>query len=178
MPAGRPSRGDARPSTSPSDSSHWNKDPSLTSATPSRGSVGDLLPAPVTTPIAPAVPSKEGKRPIFLEPLPRRPPASQSTEVDRAEEARKEKLGLRSQDLHISEDEQSLLPAYMPPKYHFYDLFPFSLLVRWLTARGRDVKGRKAARLRARMLKSARRGHGAGGGNLPLEMSLYIVSLT
>ena len=33
-----------------------------------------------------------------------------------------------------------LLPARMPPKYHLLDLFPFSLLVGYLTKRGREVK--------------------------------------
>ena len=75
-----------------------------------------------------------------------------------------------------SEEELILLPAYMPPKYHLFDLFPFSLLVKWLTMRGRDLKGKKAARLRARMLKKGKMGHGAGGGNLPLEITLYISS--
>ena len=195
MPAGRPSMGDGRPSMSPSASSRWNKDPSSASATASSGSVlyqracvsapdlsarDPLLPAPVTTPAAPPVPLKKGKGPIFLEPLSRRSLLSQSPEVDSAEEARKEKLGLRSPNSPISEDElkQILLPAYVPPKYGLFDVFPFSLLVGWLTARGHDVKGRKAARLRARMWKSVRMGHGAGGGNLPLEISLYLVSFS
>lgn len=39
-------------------------------------------------------------------------------------------------------DESFLLPARNPPKYHFFDLFPFSLLVHLLTKRGKDVKVR------------------------------------
>ena len=188
MPAGKPSFGDARPSMSPSVSSRWNKDPSSASATPSTGSVlyqracvsapdistrDTLLPAPVTTPAAPSSPAKKEKGPIFLEPLPRRPLPSQSPEVGGAEEARKERPAPRSPNSPISADEleEILLPGYMPPKYHFFDVFPFSLLVRWLTAHGQDVRGRKAARLRAKM------GRGAGGGNVPLEISLYLVSL-
>ncbi|KAJ7171113.1 Bestrophin, RFP-TM, chloride channel-domain-containing protein [Mycena filopes] len=72
-------------------------------------------------------------------------------------------------------DETYLLPGSLPPKYHLFDLFPFSLLVRCLTKRGREVKGKKAARMRAKM--SAGAGGGGGGShNLPLEVSLYLSS--
>ncbi|TBU31498.1 Bestrophin, RFP-TM, chloride channel-domain-containing protein [Dichomitus squalens] len=63
-----------------------------------------------------------------------------------------------------------LLPARMPPKYHLLDLFPFSLLVGYLTKRGKEVKGKKAARVRAK-LRSRTVTH-----NLPLEISLYLSS--
>lgn len=65
-------------------------------------------------------------------------------------------------------EEGFLLPARMPPKYHLFDLFPFSLLVRLLTKKGKELKGKKAARLRARMRKNDTH-------NLPLEISLYLV---
>lgn len=65
-----------------------------------------------------------------------------------------------------------LLPARMPPKYHLFDLFPFSLLVKALTKRGREVKGKKGARLRAKLKSQAVTSH-----NLPLEISLYLVRL-
>ena len=174
---------DARPSLNPSVSSR--KDPS---PTPLPGSVlyqracvsapdlptGDtLLPVPVTAPAAPSVPLKKENGPVFLEPLPHRPLAMPSTGVGRTDEARMEKLGLRSRNSHISESElPKLSPADKPPKHHLNDFFPFSLLVGWRTAYGeRGVKGKKAARLRAKL------GPGAGGGNLPLEISLYLVSL-
>ena len=67
-------------------------------------------------------------------------------------------------------DEVFLYPAHSPPRYHLFDLFPFSLLVRCLTKRGKEIKGKKAARLRAKM-KNASVSH-----NLPLEISLYLVS--
>ncbi|KAI0916210.1 hypothetical protein AcV5_003211 [Taiwanofungus camphoratus] len=67
-------------------------------------------------------------------------------------------------------DESFLLPARNPPKYHFFDLFPFSLLVHLLTKRGKDVKGKTAARMRAR-LRSKTITH-----NLPLEISFYLSS--
>lgn len=72
--------------------------------------------------------------------------------------------------LNKNEEESDLLPAYMPPKYSFFDLFPFSLLVKFLTEKGKDVSGKKAAKWRARL-----RGQ-AVSQNLPLEISLYIVS--
>jgi putative membrane protein len=69
------------------------------------------------------------------------------------------------------EDEVYLMPAKNPPPYGLFDMFPFSLLVRYLTEKGKDVKGKKAARLRAKMRKESI------SHNLPLELSLYLVSL-
>ncbi|KAF7299198.1 hypothetical protein MIND_00868500 [Mycena indigotica] len=69
-------------------------------------------------------------------------------------------------------DESYLLPASMPPKYHIFDLFPFSLLVRSLTKRGKELKGKKAARLRAKIMREKEK----GSHNLPLEISLYLSS--
>jgi ion channel-forming bestrophin family protein len=71
----------------------------------------------------------------------------------------------------MSSEENFLLPARMPPKYHLFDIFPFSLLVKYLTKRGKDVKGKKGARLRARL-------RNAGSHNLPLEITLYLVRAT
>ncbi|EPQ51232.1 UPF0187-domain-containing protein [Gloeophyllum trabeum ATCC 11539] len=68
-----------------------------------------------------------------------------------------------------STGEDFLLPARMPPKYHLFDIFPFSLLVKALTKRGQEVKGKKAARLRARLRRNDTH-------NLPLEISLYLSS--
>jgi hypothetical protein len=68
-------------------------------------------------------------------------------------------------------DEKFLLPASMSPKYHIFDLFPFSLLVKMLTKRGKDIKGKKAAKLRAKMRDNVI------SHNLPLEISLYLASL-
>lgn len=65
--------------------------------------------------------------------------------------------------------ETDLLPARDPPQYSYFDLFPFSLMVKFLTKRGRKVKGKKAANLRAKMQ------HNTSTQNLPLEISLYIV---
>ncbi|KAJ7433549.1 hypothetical protein FB451DRAFT_1380290 [Mycena latifolia] len=70
-------------------------------------------------------------------------------------------------------DKAFLLPASMPPEYHLFDLFPFSLLVKCLTKRAREVKGKNAARMRAKMLME-KNGHGVGSHNLPLEISLYL----
>jgi len=67
------------------------------------------------------------------------------------------------------QDESFLMPAHMPPKYGLFDLFPFSLLVNYLSKRGRDVKGKKAARVRAQLKQHAI------SHNLPLELSLYLV---
>ncbi|KAH7890240.1 Bestrophin, RFP-TM, chloride channel-domain-containing protein [Phlebopus sp. FC_14] len=69
-------------------------------------------------------------------------------------------------------DDSYLFPAQMPPKYSVFDLFPFSLLVHMLTKKGHDVKGRKAARLRAAL----RNRRGGSSHNVPLEISLYLSS--
>jgi len=62
-----------------------------------------------------------------------------------------------------------LLPARLPPRYSYLDLFPFSLLLKPLIRRGKQVKGKKATRLRAKLH------HDAVSHNLPLEISLYLV---
>ena len=67
-------------------------------------------------------------------------------------------------------EEGLLLPARMPPKYGLFDLFPFSLLVRSLDKKGKELQGKKAARLRAK-----RRGK-QFSHNIPLEISFYLVS--
>ncbi|KAI0254550.1 Bestrophin, RFP-TM, chloride channel-domain-containing protein [Lactifluus subvellereus] len=67
-------------------------------------------------------------------------------------------------------DEDELFPARNPPQYSYFDIFPFSLLVKFLTRRGKNVKGKKGARLRAKM-----RGQ-VVDHNLPLEISLYLSS--
>lgn len=67
------------------------------------------------------------------------------------------------------QDESYLMPAKLPPKYGLFDIFPFSLLINFLAKRGREVKGKKAARMRAK-LKNEAISH-----NLPLELSLYLV---
>ncbi|KIY53139.1 UPF0187-domain-containing protein, partial [Fistulina hepatica ATCC 64428] len=71
--------------------------------------------------------------------------------------------------LHVV-DEKYLLPAATPPKYHLFDIFPFSLLVRRLTQHGHKLGGKKAARLRAKMREVG------VSHNLPLEISLYLGS--
>lgn len=108
------------------------------------------LPLPATA-IAP-------KKTVFLEPTsPRR------TAVHRTISGEREKVILPRAD------EIFLLPAHIPPEYHFLDLFPFSLVVKMLTKRGKDIKGKKAAKLRAKMRTKAI------SHNLPLEISLYLV---
>jgi len=67
-------------------------------------------------------------------------------------------------------DEGFLLPARIPPRYHLLDLWPLSLIVHLLAKRGKDVKGKTAARIRAK-LRSKTVTH-----NLPLEISFYLSS--
>jgi putative membrane protein len=114
------------------------------------------LPLPATT----ALPKT--RKPSFLHP----PPTPRSLGM--------RKYGDRGQatskgSFAISESE-ILMPALNPPKYHLFDLFPFSLLVRQLTKKGKEVKGKKAAKMRAK-LRGTTVSH-----NLPLEISLYLVS--
>jgi predicted membrane chloride channel (bestrophin family) len=65
-------------------------------------------------------------------------------------------------------DDSFLLPARIPPEFAIFDVFPFSLLVRQLTKRGKDIKGKKAAKLKAR--------ENIVSHNIPLEISLYLSS--
>ena len=66
-------------------------------------------------------------------------------------------------------DFDDLLPARIPPRYSLLDLFPFSLLVRFLVRRGRLISGKKATLLRAKLR------HQSASHNLPLQISLYLV---
>jgi len=68
-------------------------------------------------------------------------------------------------------DDSFLLPARNPPQFAIFDVFPFSLLVRQLTKSGKDIGGKKAARVRATM-----RGEHVDSHNIPLEISLYLSS--
>ncbi|KAF8066963.1 Bestrophin, RFP-TM, chloride channel-domain-containing protein [Lyophyllum atratum] len=111
----------------------------------SYASAPDLLPTPVT--------SSGSKKTTFLDPPPHTPFSMP-----------------REKTILPPGDEAFLLPGRLPPKYHIFDLFPFSLLVKWLTKRGREVKGKKATKLRAKMRQNA------VSHNLPLEISLYLSS--
>lgn len=61
----------------------------------------------------------------------------------------------------------ALLPASNPPKYALFDVFPFSLFVNLLVKKGKDVKGKKSAKIKARA--------GNVNHNIPLEITFYIV---
>jgi putative membrane protein len=135
------------------DSSHYKR--------PFSASAPDLLPPPVTSPT-----NFSTKKTTFLEPN----PGSNNHPHSASARGREIRFREKEQVILSPSDEKFLFPAYMPPKYHFFDLFPFSLLVGTLTARGKDVKGKKAAKIRARMRKNAI------SHNLPHEISLYIVS--
>ncbi|KAF9004544.1 hypothetical protein BDQ17DRAFT_1325396 [Cyathus striatus] len=67
------------------------------------------------------------------------------------------------------EDEPFLLPACKPPKYHLLELFPFSLLVHFLSQKYKDKQSKRAKM--KELLRRKRVNH-----NLPLEISLYISS--
>lgn len=119
------------------------------------------LPMPVTTssgngPQSPTSPNRRGFMPT-LRPI----KTNQSGRYPRSVLSGRESIG-----------DDFLLPARMPPKYHLFDLFPFSLLVKALTKRGKEVKGKKGARLRAKLKSQAVTSH-----NLPLEISLYLVCI-
>jgi len=65
-------------------------------------------------------------------------------------------------------DDPPLAPAMNPPRWHMFDIFPFSLFVSHLTKKGVELKGKRAARVRARL--QTRISH-----NIPLEISFYLV---
>ncbi|KZP32154.1 UPF0187-domain-containing protein [Athelia psychrophila] len=76
--------------------------------------------------------------------------------------------GTSNQTIGEDDDDDFLLPARMPPKYHLFDLFPFSLFIHCMSRKNLRVKGKKAARMRARIANSSE--------NVPLEISLYLGS--
>ena len=66
-----------------------------------------------------------------------------------------------------------LHPSRMPPKYHLFDFFPFSLLVKQFERRGWRLKGKKAAKFRARQEQKLAT---VTTHNIPLEITLYMVN--
>ena len=62
-------------------------------------------------------------------------------------------------------------PARIPPEYTVWDVFPFSLFVHLMTEKGKDIKGKKAARMKAKSQRTV------VTQNLPLEISFYLVRL-
>ncbi|KAK1230952.1 hypothetical protein PQX77_005926 [Marasmius sp. AFHP31] len=117
------------------------------------------LPAPAT-----ATKPKTSRRTTFLQPFARSSPVQRNPSVESTTKVDRDKVILSRAD------EVYLLPSKLPPKYHYFDIFPLSLLVDLLTDRGRTVKGKKAAKLRAKMRNKAI------SHNLPLEISLYLSS--
>ena len=91
---------------------------------------GHSLAAPPPMPSLPKV--EEGELPLPAASSPRR---NKKAAWQKEQGEKDEKVSMRS-----ATEEGFLLPARMPPKYHLLDLWPLSLLVRWLTKRGKDVK--------------------------------------
>ncbi|KAJ3986409.1 Bestrophin, RFP-TM, chloride channel-domain-containing protein [Lentinula detonsa] len=111
-------------------------------------------------------------KPTFREPTPVERSRSHQATTEKTVFATKSTMSEEPAERVILQrtDEGFLFPAKMPPKYHLFDLFPFSLLVRVLTKRGKELKGKKAAKLRAKMRNKS------ASHNLPLEISLYLSS--
>lgn len=69
-----------------------------------------------------------------------------------------------------------LLPSRNPPRFSIFDIFPFTTLVKPLTKRGFELGGKTAQRARAKLGL----GRGIEGDvvshNIPLEITLYLVS--
>ena len=86
------------------------------------------------------------------------------------QEHSKEKRGKASDASGPLTGEPPLLPPRNPPKHSLFDLFPFSLLGRYLARKGYNVAGKKQARKHAKTRVVSH--------NIPLEISLYLVSLT
>lgn len=66
-----------------------------------------------------------------------------------------------------TQSELKLMPASNPPRWSPLDVFPLSLFVHWRTYQGGTVKGKTAARSRAKY------GRGAMPHNIPLEVTFY-----
>lgn len=171
LPRSLPSAVDINASLEPNEGSEFNGHPTSPPASPKlqrftsdtsglskraneASSSDHNLPLPVTSP---------SKKASFLQPAPH--PRNTSHALggkSLSREKSRTSLGTNA--------EAYLMPSRMPPQYSFFDLFPFSLLVKLLTKRGKQVKGKKAARMRAKLKQNV------VSQNLPLEISLYLVS--
>lgn len=116
------------------------------------------LPDPVTSPTAKSVKSVGSKRASFSIDIVSSRPNNRGFSLDE-----------KKRTVIPAAEEAYLYPASMPPKYTIFDLFPFSLLTGYITKRGHEVGGKKAAKIRQKM-KQKTISH-----NLPLEISLYLV---
>ncbi|PVF96684.1 UPF0187-domain-containing protein [Serendipita vermifera] len=67
-----------------------------------------------------------------------------------------------------------LLPARNPPSFSFFDIFPFTMLVKPLTKRGVKLGGKTAAKARAKMGYGRNDHDEVISHNIPLEISLYL----
>lgn len=108
------------------------------------------LPMPIGTPHQ----SRAGQH---LPPLPASPRSKQS-------------FGARTSGEKGGMDDSGLLPASNPPKWGVFDVFPLSMFIKTRAKHGKETKGKKAARMRAKMGNNQ-------SHNIPLEISLYLVSL-
>ncbi|KAK2462823.1 hypothetical protein APHAL10511_005214 [Amanita phalloides] len=158
LPAGRPS---------------FNSDYSTTGIevrppTPKNGSPGDsLLHERTTTAYSTTNSTTKTLLPLHVtSPSSSYPSGSTTAQPDSRQ---RHSSGGRDYVVLTREAEHNLQPGYLPPKYHFFDFFPFSLVVNWLAARRKDKKGKKVARMRAKLRSTA-------SHNIPLEISLYLSS--
>lgn len=82
----------------------------------------------------------------------------------------------------LTREEPVLLPARNPPPFGIFDIFPLSLLVGPLLRRGFNIGGKRAQRVRAKQAGKVKRGRGVGEAivshNIPLEITLYLVSVS
>ncbi|KAG8723711.1 hypothetical protein FRC09_002049, partial [Ceratobasidium sp. 395] len=76
--------------------------------------------------------------------------------------------GTHYRRVHGPYGEVDLAPSSDPPKWGVFDVWPLSLLVKFLTNRGANVQGKKAARERKK--------HMVTSHNIPLEITLYMSS--
>ncbi|KAG9083244.1 hypothetical protein FRC07_013970 [Ceratobasidium sp. 392] len=77
--------------------------------------------------------------------------------------------GTRYRRAHGPHGDVDLAPSSNPPKWGVFDVWPLSILVRFLTQRGSAIAGKKAARERKKL-------HTVVSHNIPLEITLYMSS--
>lgn len=127
LPAGMPSQADLGDSAE--DMPSLQSRPRRSSDVRSARSVHSQT-APPSMPSLPKV--EEGELPLPAASSPRR---NKKATWKKEQGEKDEKVST-----HSAMEDGMLLPARMPPKYHLLDLWPLSLLVRWLTKKGKDVK--------------------------------------
>ncbi|KDQ16816.1 hypothetical protein BOTBODRAFT_129750, partial [Botryobasidium botryosum FD-172 SS1] len=144
LPAGRPSMHEQEDSSEDGDTAS----PSPEKQSRSLDTSHSRLPYPVTTPGAPNAPASANRNAPLLSP---------NSAVRFSTDSRYQRP-----------EKPDLLPSHCPPESSIFDVWPLSAVASLLIKKGKQVKGKKAARRHATRRVISH--------NLPLEITLYLSS--